>query len=147
MTALFYRLECGVICIVSDISFRSEKIFPMSVGHNAIFVWNQDEVPQNSRYAKSFFYYKSVIALKQLRHLAVRVRPISRALRACFLGHYRMARMSQSASSSRLASWMRPHMVPDTYLLKFLFAARYTTYSCLVFDEPSCLPLRGRCRA
>ena len=78
---------------------------------------------------------------------AVRVKPISCALRACFLGHYRMARMSQSASSSGLASWMRPHMVPDTYLLKFLFAARYTTYSCLVFDEPSCLPLRGRCRA
>ncbi len=28
----------------------------MSVGHNANFVWNQDEVPQNSHYAKKFFY-------------------------------------------------------------------------------------------
>ena len=35
---------------------------------------------------------------------AVRVKPISCALRACFLGHYRMARMSQSASSCGLAS-------------------------------------------
>ena len=60
--------------------------------------------------------------------LAVRVKPISCALRACFLGHYRMARIHQSASSCGLASWMRPHMVPDTHLLKFLFAARYINY-------------------
>ena len=61
---------------------------------------------------------------------AVRVKPISCALRACFLGHYRMARMSQSASSCGLASWMRPQqcntsMIPDTHLLKLLFLARY----------------------
>ena len=27
--------------------------FPVPKGHNANFVWNQDEVPQNSRYAKN----------------------------------------------------------------------------------------------
>ena len=92
---------------------------------NANFAWNQDEVPQNSREAKKILQYKLSLALKQLRHLAVRVKPISCALRACFLGHYRMARMSQSASSCGLASWMRPHMVPDAHLLKLLFLARY----------------------
>ena len=65
---------------------------------------------------------------------AVRVKPISCALRACFLGHYRMARMSQSASSCGLASWMRPQqcntsMFPDTHLLKLLFPTRYTSRS------------------
>ena len=30
--------------------------FPVPVGHNANFAWNQDEVPQNSRYAERFFY-------------------------------------------------------------------------------------------
>ena len=65
---------------------------------------------------------------------AVRVKPISCALRACFLGHYRMARMSQSASSCGLASWMRTQecntsMIPDTHLLKLLFLARYTPRS------------------
>ena len=65
---------------------------------------------------------------------AVRVKPISCALRACFLGHYRMARMSQSASSCGLASWMRPQqcdtsMVPNAYSLKLLFLARYTSRS------------------
>ena len=64
-----------------------------------------------------------------LRPLAVRVKPISYALQACFLGHYRMARMSQSASSCGLASWMRPHVVPDTYLLKLLFIPRYNNCS------------------
>ena len=65
---------------------------------------------------------------------AVRVKPISCALRACFLGHYRMTRMSQSASSCGLASWMRPQqcntsMIPDTHLLKLLFPTRYTSRS------------------
>ena len=135
---------------------------------NANFAWNQDEVPQNSREAKRFYYSRqlsaqsgscqtnqlrsssllfgtlshgahepiSVVlrtsfldALKQLRHLAVRVKPISFALRACFLGHYRMARMSQSASPCGLASWMRPHMVPNAHLLKLLFPTRYTSRS------------------
>ena len=30
--------------------------FPVPIGHNANFAWNQDEVPQNSRYAERFFY-------------------------------------------------------------------------------------------
>ena len=60
-----------------------------------------------------------------MQHLAVRVKPISFALRACCLGHYRMARMSQSASPCGLASWMSPQMIPDTHLLKLLFLARY----------------------
>ena len=43
-------------------SIREEHIvsvssnFPVPKGHNANFVWNQDEVPQNSRYAKRFYY-------------------------------------------------------------------------------------------
>ena len=60
-----------------------------------------------------------------MQHLAVRVKPISFDLLACCLGHYRMARMSQSASPCGLASWMRPQMIPDTHLLKLLFLARY----------------------
>ena len=72
---------------------------------------------------------------------AVRVKPISCALRACFLGHYRMARMSQSASSCGLASWMRPHMVPNAHLLKLLFPTRYTSrsiYLCSYQSASSC---------
>ena len=91
---------------------------------NSNFVWNQDEVSQNSRYAKRFYYSRQLSA-QTVRHLAVRVKPISFALRACFLGHYRMARMSQSASPCGLASWMSPQMIPDTHLLKLLFLARY----------------------
>ena len=30
--------------------------FPVPKRHNANFVWNQDEVSQNSRYAKRFYY-------------------------------------------------------------------------------------------
>ena len=43
-------------------SIREEHIvsvssnFPVPKGHNANFVWNQDEVSQNSRYAKRFYY-------------------------------------------------------------------------------------------
>ena len=91
---------------------------------NSNFVWNQDEVSQNSRYAKRFYYSRQLSA-QTMQHLAVRVKPISFALRACCLGHYRMARMSQSASPCGLASWMSPQMIPDTYLLKLLFLARY----------------------
>ena len=76
------------------------------------------------------------LVLRQLRHLAVRVKPISFALRACFLGHYRMARMSQSASSCGLASWMRPQMIPDTHSLKFLFTTRYTSRS--IYQSSMC---------
>ena len=98
--------------------------FPVPKGHNANFAWNQDEVPQNSRYAKRFYYSRQLSA-QTMQHLAVRVKPISFALRACCLGHYRMARMSQSASPCGLASWMSPQMIPDTHLLKLLFLARY----------------------
>ena len=76
------------------------------------------------------------LALRQLRHLAVRVKPISFALRACFLGHYRMARMSQSASPCGLASWMRPHMVPNAHSLKLLFPTRYTSRS--IYQSSMC---------
>ena len=110
--------------------------FPVPKGHDANFVWNQYEVPQNSREAKKILQYKLSLALKQLRHLAVRVKPISFALRACFLGHYRMARMSQSASPCGLASWMRPHMVPDAHLLKLLFPTRYTSRS--IYQSSMC---------
>ena len=30
--------------------------FPVPKGHDANFAWNQYEVPQNSRYAKRFYY-------------------------------------------------------------------------------------------
>ena len=30
--------------------------FPVPIGHNANFAWNQDEVPQNSHYSERFFY-------------------------------------------------------------------------------------------
>ena len=93
-------------------------------------------MPQNSREAKKILQYKLSLALKQLRHLAVRVKPISFALRACFLGHYRMARMSQSASPCGLASWMRPHMVPNAHLLKLLFPTRYTSRS--IYQSSMC---------
>ena len=36
--------------------------FPVPVGHNANFAWNQDEVPQNSRYAERFFYSRLLSA-------------------------------------------------------------------------------------
>ena len=98
--------------------------FPVPKGHDANFAWSQYEVPQNSRYAKRFYYSRQLSA-QTMQHLAVRVKPISFALRACFLGHYRTARMSQSASPCGLASWMSPQMIPDTHLLKLLFLARY----------------------
>ena len=82
------------------------------------------EVSQNSRYAKRFYYSRQLSA-QTMQHLAVRVKPISFALRASCLGHYRMARMSQSASPCGLASWMSPQMIPDTHSLKLLFLARY----------------------
>ena len=98
--------------------------FPVPKGHDANFAQNQDEVSQNSRYAKRFYYSRQLSA-QTMQHLAVRVKPISFDLLACCLGHYRMARMSQSASPCGLASWMRPQMIPDTHLLKLLFLARY----------------------
>ena len=36
--------------------------FPVPIGHNANFAWNQDEVPQNSRYVKRFCYSSKLIA-------------------------------------------------------------------------------------
>ena len=113
----------------------------MPTGHNANFVWNQNEASQKLAQSLEFLQYECGVALKQLRRLAVRVRPISLALRACFLGHYRMARMSQSASSSGLASWMRPHMVPDTHLLKLLFLTRYINCSLRLFANLLACPL------
>ena len=54
-------------------SLQSEKI---TVTH---FVWNQDEVAQNSRKAKSFCNI-SLHSAQTMRPLAVRVKPISYAL-------------------------------------------------------------------
>ena len=47
-----------------------------------------------------------------------------------------MARMSQSASPCGLASWMRPHMVPNAHLLKLLFPTRYTSRS--IYQSSMC---------
>ena len=69
---------------------------------------------------------------------AVRVKPISCALRACFLGHYRMARMSQSASPCGLASWMRPQQLRHFYGTRCSLAKiaiPYTIYPSLSLLE------------
>ena len=42
----------------------------MPIGHNANFVWNQYEVPQNSREAIYILLKKLCVALKQLRHFS-----------------------------------------------------------------------------
>ena len=103
---------------------------------NAIFAWNQDEVPQNSREAKKILQYKLSLALKQWRHLAVRVKPISFALRACFLGHYRMARMSQSASPCGLASsiYIAAIYYYDAFL-RFPYKIQTSSYSGQIFAQ------------
>ena len=108
-----------------SISFQSTAIFLCPKGTTQISHGTRTKYRKTRAMLREFSAV-ACLALKQLRHLAVRVKPISCALRACFLGHYRMARMSQSASSCGLASWMRPHMVPDAHLLKLLFPARYT---------------------
>ncbi len=43
----FYIRERYIVSVSSN--------FPVPIGHNANFAWNQDEVPQNSRYAEIFF--------------------------------------------------------------------------------------------
>jgi hypothetical protein len=67
---------------------------------------------------------------------AVRVKPISCALRACFLGHYRMARMSQSASSCGLASSI--YIAAIYYydaLLRFHYKIQTSSYSRRIFAQ------------
>ena len=73
--------------------------FPMPIGHNANFAWNQDEVSQNSRYAERFFYSSLLSAqsgscqTNQLRSSSLLLgtlshgahEPISIVLRTCFL--------------------------------------------------------------
>ena len=73
--------------------------FPVPVGHNANFVWNQDEVSQNSRYAKRFYYSRQLSAqsgscqTNQLRSSSLLLgtlshgahEPISVVLRTSFL--------------------------------------------------------------
>ena len=44
----FHLRERDIVSVSSN--------FPVPIGHNANFAWNQDEVPQNSRYAKRFYY-------------------------------------------------------------------------------------------
>ena len=107
-----------------DISFRSGAIFQCPKGTTQISCGIKTKCRKTRAMQRDFTIVDS-LALR-----AVRVKPISCALRACFLGHYRMARMSQSASSCGLASWMRPQqcdtsMIPDTHLLKLLFLTRY----------------------
>ena len=111
-----------------SISFQSAAIFLCPKGTTQISYGTSTKC-RKTRAMLRYFSTVACLALRQLRHLAVRVKPISFALRACFLGHYRMARMSQSASPCGLASWMRPHMVPNAHLLKLLFPTRYTSRS------------------
>ena len=73
--------------------------FPVPIGHNANFAWNQDEVPQNSRYAKRFYYSRQLSAqsgscqTNQLRSSSLLLgtlshgahEPISVVLRTSFL--------------------------------------------------------------
>ena len=44
----FYLRERYIVSVSSN--------FPVPKGHNANFAWNQDEVMQNSREAKRFYY-------------------------------------------------------------------------------------------
>ena len=46
-----FDVEKGVAC-ASQLNIVPVRQFSHALGHNANFVWNQDEVPQNSRYAK-----------------------------------------------------------------------------------------------
>ena len=73
---------------------------------NANFVWNQDEVSQNSRYAKRF-YYSNSLALRQCNtsmipdtHLLKLLFPTRYTSRSIYLCSY------QSASSCRLTFWI-----------------------------------------
>ena len=50
----FYIRERYIVPVSSN--------FPVPIGHNANFAWNQDEVPQNSRYAGRFFYSRLLSA-------------------------------------------------------------------------------------
>ena len=107
----FYLRERYIVSVSSN--------FLTQISHGTRTKWRKTRAMQRD------FTIVDSLALR-----AVRVKPISCALRACFLGHYRMVRMSQSASSCGLASWMRTQecntsMIPDTHLLKLLFLARY----------------------
>ena len=124
-----------VLLVARGISFQSAAIFLCPKGTTQISHGTRTKYRKTRAMLREFSAV-ACLALKQLRHLAVRVKPISFALRACFLGHYRMARMSQSASPCGLASWMRPHMVPDAHLLKLLFPTRYTSRS--IYQSSMC---------
>ena len=121
-------------------SIREEYIvpvssnFPVPKGHNANFAWNQDEVSQNSRYAKRDFTIVDSLALRQCNTSMI---PDTHLLKLLFPTRYTSRSIyqssmcdSQSASSCVLTSWMRTQecntsMIPDTYSLKLLFLARY----------------------
>ena len=78
---------------------------------------------------------------------ADRVKPITCALRACFLGHYRMARMSQSASSCGLASWMRPQQLRHFDGSRCSLAKIAIPYTILPLAQFTCLLINQRCSA
>ena len=57
-----YAIKSAAATFKRSTSFIRERYivpvssnFPVPIGHNANFAWNQDEVPQNSREAKKFF--------------------------------------------------------------------------------------------
>ena len=95
-----------VLLVTRGISFQSAAIFLCPKATTQISHGTRTKYRKTRAMLREFSAV-ACLALKQLRHLAVRVKPISCALRACFLGHYRMARMSQSASPCGLASLMR----------------------------------------
>ncbi len=53
------------MCVAIKYHFAQKK-FSCAIGHNANFVWKQDEVPQNSRYANKLYgsLYNEIAHLK-----------------------------------------------------------------------------------
>ena len=105
-----------VLLVARGISFQSAAIFLCPKGTTQISHGTR------TKYRKTRAMQRDFTIVDSLALRAVRVKPISCALRACFLGHYRMARMSQSASSCGLASWMRPQQLRHFYGSKCSFA-------------------------
>ena len=140
------KLSTLLSLFARGISFQSAAIFLCPKGTTQISHGTRTKCRKTRAMLREFSAV-ACLALKQLRHLAVRVKPISCALRACFLGHYRMARMSQSASSCGLASWMRPQQLRHFYVSKCSFAKIAIPCTILSLAQFTCLLINQRCSA
>ena len=119
-----------IFSIRESISFQSAAIFLCPKGTTQISHETRTKC-RKTRAKQRDFTIEDSLALR-----AVRVKPISCALRACFLGHYRMARMSQSASSCGLASSI--YIAAIYYydaLLRFPYKIQTSSYSGRIFAQ------------